>query len=310
MKRIQYHSYGGPEVMRLERFDPETPGRDEVLVQVQVAALNPIDWKVRNGAMKIVTGRAFPRAMGLDLAGVVLEVGSDVTRFRARDRVFGMARFKQAGALGEAAIAKEAALAIVPDKVTFEDAACLGTAGVTAWNALIDKAGLKAGQSVFINGCGGGVGEAAVQIARMFGARISGSCRADSMERARSLGVTKVYDYARTDLSASFDRYDVVFDAAGTMDTATGLGLLRGKGAFATVEPTPLRFLRSMFDRRLKPIVGTPRAEILQRLADAAASQALVLPISETVPLEGAIALITAIEQGRRLRGKALVAMT
>ncbi len=95
MKRIQYHSYGGPEVMRLEEFALGTPGKDEVAVAVRRAALNPIDWKVRNGAMKIVTGRSFPRGMGLDLAGTVTAVGADVTRFKIGDAVFGMARFKE-----------------------------------------------------------------------------------------------------------------------------------------------------------------------------------------------------------------------
>jgi NADPH:quinone reductase-like Zn-dependent oxidoreductase len=309
MKRIQYYAYGGPEVMRLEEFAPEAPGSGEVAVAVRFAAINPIDWKLRSGAMKIVTGRSFPRAMGVDLAGIVTAIGPGVTRFAVGDAVFGMARFKQAGALGESAIANEAALAKKPDGLPFEEAACLVTPGVTAWNGLVDKAKLKAGQSVFVNGCAGAVGEAAVQIARMLGAHVSGSCSAETMDRARSFGLRAVYDYRVTDPSMIPDKFDVVFDAAATLSTATGIGMLRKGGIFTTVDPTLARFIRAVFDRRLKPIVGTPRADLLDALARAAQDEGFRLPIAEIVPLAQAIPLIAAIEGGRKLRGKAVVAI-
>ncbi|MDP9893779.1 NADPH:quinone reductase-like Zn-dependent oxidoreductase [Variovorax boronicumulans] len=150
MKRIQYGMYGGPELMRLDEFELAAPGQGQVAVKVRFAAINPIDWKLRNGQMKIVTGKAFPRAMGFDFAGTVTAVGPGVTRFVPGDAVFGLARFKESGALGEAVIANETALALKPGNISFEDAACLGTPGVTAWNGLVDKARLTAGQHVFI----------------------------------------------------------------------------------------------------------------------------------------------------------------
>src|SRR5204862_1243368 len=137
----------------------------------------------------MVTGKTFPRAMGSDFSGTVTAVGAGVTRFEIGDAVFGLARIKDCGALGEAVMAPETFLARKPDSVSFEDAACLGTPGVTAWNGLVDKAGLKGGKRVFINGCSGAVGEAAVQLARMLGATVSGSCSAQAMQRARDLGV-------------------------------------------------------------------------------------------------------------------------
>jgi len=145
MQRIQYHQYGGPEVMRLGQFEPESPSSGQVAVRVRFAAINPIYWKMRSGDMKIVTGSRFPRTMGMDLSGTVMAVGPGVMRFKVGDEVFGQARFKQCGALGEAAIAAEEALALNPADIGFDQAACLGTAGVTAWNALVDKAGLRAG---------------------------------------------------------------------------------------------------------------------------------------------------------------------
>ena len=247
--------------------------------------------------------------MGMDLSGIVTAVGLGVTRFKVSDAVFGLARFKESGALGEAVVTKETFLARKPESVSFEDAACLGTPGVTAWNGLIDKAKLQAGQHVFINGCAGAVGEAALQIARLFGATVSGSCSARDMERARSLGVQTVYDYRTTDLSTITTRFDVVYDTAAAMTVSAGVALLRQGGVFLDLNPGIGKFVRAIFDRRLKPVLGSPRAEILEKLAEAASGGKFRMPIGETVPLNAAVQLITELERGRKLGGKGLVAM-
>jgi len=309
MKRIQHHAYGGPNTMQLEDFELETPGKGQVAVKVKFAAINPIDWKVRNGHLKMVTGRAFPRAMGSDFSGTVISIGPGVTRVKPGDAVFGLARIKESGALGGALVTNETFLAKKPEALSFEDAACLGTPGVTAWNGLVDKAGLKAGKHVFVNGCTGAVGEATVQIARMLGATVSGSCSAGAMQRARDLGVQTVFDYRQTDLSKISERFDVVYDTAGTMTTAVGLGLVRKDGVFLDINPTPVKFLRSFVNGRLKPIVCTPRSDILDGLARAAGDRKLRLPIAEIVPLRDAIRLITALESGSKINGKGLVVM-
>jgi NADPH:quinone reductase-like Zn-dependent oxidoreductase len=309
MKRIQYDKYGGPELMRLDDFELATPGKGEVAVKVKFAAINPIDWKVRNGYLKMVTGKVFPRAMGSDFSGTVISVGPGVMRFKPGDAVFGLARIKEGGALGHAVVTNESFLAKKPDNVSFADAACLGTPGVTAWNGLVDKAKLTAGKRVFVNGCTGAVGEATVRIAQMLGATVSGSCSVGAMERARSLGIQVAFDYRTTDLSKIDERYDVVYDTAATMTTAVGLGLLRKDGVFLDIDPTPGKFIRSVFNRRLKPIVCTPRPDILDNLARAAREGMLQLPVAEIVPLSEAIQLVNALEAGRKLGGKGLVAM-
>ena len=309
MKRIQYHQYGGPETMRLEDFELAAPGKGQVAVKIKFAAINPIDWKVRGGYLKIMTGKTFPRAMGSDFSGIVISVGPGVTRFKPGDAVFGLAPLKESGALGGAAVTNESFLAKKPEALSFEDAACLGTPGVTAWNGLVDKAGLKAGKQVFINGCAGAVGEASVQIARMLGATVSGSCSAGAMPRARDLGVRTAFDYRGTDLTKISDRFDVVYDTAGVMPTAVGLGLLRPGGVFLDINPTPGKFIRAIFNKRLKPIVCTPRSDILDGLARAAAEGALRLPVAEIVPLSDAIRLLTTLEGGTKINGKGLVTM-
>ncbi|KVA52625.1 alcohol dehydrogenase [Burkholderia cepacia] len=309
MQRIEYHKYGGPECMAIGEFDLSPPGPGEVAVRVEFAAINPIDWKLRNGQMKIVTGRRFPRGMGMDFSGTVLAFGQGVKSFRLGDRVFGLARFKESGALAEAVVTKEAFLACKPDNVSFDQAACLGTPGVTAWNGLIDKAKLKAEQRVFINGCAGAVGEAAVQIAQLFGAEVWGRCSARDMDRARALGVQRVYDYRTTSLSEISERFDVVYDTSASMSVSEGFQLLKRGGVFLDLNPNPAKLIRALVDRRLKPVIGTARPEILERLAAAAAKGRFKISMGQTVPLSGAIQLITELEAGRKLNGKGLVAM-
>ncbi|WP_223473264.1 MULTISPECIES: NAD(P)-dependent alcohol dehydrogenase [unclassified Pseudomonas] len=309
MKRIQYSKYGGPEVMRIDDFELDSPAEGEVGVSVKFAAINPIDWKLRIGQMKIVTGRKFPRAMGMDFSGTVVSVGAGVTRFKVGDPVFGLARFKESGAFGQAVITKEAFLAGKPDDVSFEDAACLGTPGVTAWNGLIDKAKLQAGQHVFVNGCAGAVGEAAVQIALMHGAVVSGSCSAKDIQRAKSLGVQTVYDYRNTQASSISTRFDVVYDTAATLSVSTGVAMLRAGGVFLDLNPGLGKFVRAIFDRRLKPVIGSPRGEILDKLAKAASEHRFRIPVAETVSLNDAGKLIGELEKGRKLGGKAVIEM-
>lgn len=309
LQRIQYDKYGGPELMRLEDFALAAPGKGEVAVRVKFAAINPVDWKLRNGYLKVVTGKAFPRAMGSDFSGIVLSVGPGVTRLKPGDAVFGLARIKESGAFGHAVVTNESFVAKKPENVSFEEAACLGTPGVTAWNGLQDKAKLSAGKRVFVNGCTGAVGEATVQLARMLGATVAGSCSAAAMARARSLGVETAFDYRTTDFSKLDRRFDVVYDTAGTMTTQTGLGLLGPGGVFLDIDPTPGKFIRSIFNRRLKPIICTPRADILDSLARAAGEGKLRLPVAEIVPLAEGTRLIASLEAGRWLGGKGLIKM-
>jgi NADPH:quinone reductase-like Zn-dependent oxidoreductase len=309
MKRIQYYRYGGPETMKLEAFEQKAPGVGEVAVKVKFASINPIDWKVRNGDLKMMTGQKFPRAMGSDFSGVVTAIGAGVTRFEVGDPVFGMAHIKYCGALGEAVIAPQTFVARKPDSVSFEDAACLATPGVTAWNGLVDKAALKSGKQVFVNGCTGAVGEATVQLAKMFGATVAGTCSAQAMQQARDSGAQTLFDYRTTDLSKIRERFDVVYDTAGTMTVPTGLRLLRRGGVYLDINPTPIKFIHAIFNRRLKPIICAARADILDDLASAAGNGKLRLPVAKTVLLNDAIPLVTALESGRKLAGKALVAM-
>ena len=277
MKRLQYDRYGGPEVMRLAEFEPPRPGPDEVLVRVRAAASNALDWKMRNGEMKLMTGRSFPRAMGHDFAGVIEAVGAGVTRLKAGDAVLGVARFRQAGAFAEMVVAPAKAVVLKPVDLSYERAAALPTVGVTAYQATAE---VRPGQAVFVNGCLGGVGRAAVQFAQARGASVAGSCRDTAADEARELGVEPVVGFC--------------FDPAALA--------LKPRGTIVDIVPTPAKMIRSALPGPFRAMMGRPVTADLEEVA-----RTLRLPIARTVPLAEAIQAPTELEHEQRPKGGKLV---
>lgn len=306
MKRIQYHRYGGPEVLGLEHFEPPRPGKGEVLVRVMAATANPMDWKIRNGEMRIMTGRAFPRGLGNDFAGVVEAVGAGVTRLSAGDAVLGATSLKGAGAFAEMVIAEEKAIVKKPAEISFEQAAAIPIVGVTAFQALLSKGKLQPGQAVFINGCLGGVGRAATQIALAYGASVSGSCRATSIEEARGIGITPIVGFG-FDPAALRGRFDIVLDTPGTLAVKAAQTLLRPGGHIIDIVPSPLKFARSALPGPYQVMMGQPITKDFEEVVRIAAQGKLWTPIARTVPLTDAIPALTELERHRTPRGGKLI---
>jgi NADPH:quinone reductase-like Zn-dependent oxidoreductase len=215
MQRVQYDRHGGPEEMYIGEFALPDPGGGEVRVAVRAAAVNPLDWKLRQGVMKMLTGRRFPKAMGTDFAGVVEAVGGGVTDLVVGDEVFGTTDFRRSGAFAGAVIVSAANLAKKPAKLSFSEAACLPIPAMTAWVALLDRAGIDAGSRVFINGCSGAVGAFAVQLAIAHGAHVSGSCGKASRESVKAASIEAIFDY----------QHDARKDAPGNVFAALQAGL-------------------------------------------------------------------------------------
>jgi NADPH:quinone reductase-like Zn-dependent oxidoreductase len=307
MKRIQYHRYGGPGEMRLEEFEPASPAAGQIAVRVKAASVNKVDWVVRNGGLKLVTGRRFPRAMGTDFAGVIEAVGPSVTRLKVGDDVFGTTPMRESGAFAEALVTNENLTIQKPATLSFELAATLPVVTVTAWRALIEKAQLKPGQAIFVNGCLGNVGRAAVQLAKMMGASVAGSCRGSAIAEARALGVDPVVDFARLELEPLRGRFDVVFDTPSKLSFKQGNALLKRGGVVIGTEPTPATMLRSRFSRRYKLIFGTQTPDVLTKVADLTAAGHLQPMIGKVVPLSQAIAAITDLELNGRPDGKLVI---
>jgi NADPH:quinone reductase-like Zn-dependent oxidoreductase len=218
MKAITYDTYGSPDVVELREIDRPPVSDDGVLIRVRAASVNPVDWHMLLGTPYLVrldAGLRRPKnnVLGTDFAGTVEAVGKDVKKFQSGDEVFGAKR----GALAEyACVSEERAVARKPSNVTFEEAAAVPVAAITALQALRDKGGIQPGQKVLINGASGGVGTFAVQLAKSFGAEVTGVCSTHNVETASSLGADSVIDYTREDFTRDGERYDLMVDIAGT----------------------------------------------------------------------------------------------
>lgn len=309
LRRIQYHRYGGPEVLRLEEFEPPTPGQGEVLVRVRAAAVNAMDWKIRRGELKSMTGRRFPRGLGHDFAGVVEAVGEGVSRVRVGDSVLGAAAIKRAGAFADMVIADEGSVAIKPDGLSYEQAAMLPIVGVTALQTLRRAGVLQPSRSVFVHGCAGNVGTAAVQLAIHHGASVAGSCRASSAPMVAARGVDPIvgFDFDPAPLAQQFD---LVLDTAGTLPMRTARALIKPGGRIVDIVPSPRKFVRNALPGPYSLYFGTQDPNDLEELAAAAERGDLVLPIARTVPLDEAIAAIVELEtKGTPKGGKVVVVM-
>ncbi len=216
MRAIVRHRYGPPGVLRLEEIEKPAAADDEVLVRVRAASVNPLDWHFMRGApslVRLLTGVRGPKdaRLGRDVAGQVEAVGRNVKGLRPGDEVYGAG----SGAFAEYVCAREKTLAVKPANVTFEEAAAVPIAGLTALQALRDYGRVERGQTVLVNGAAGGVGTFAVQIARALGAEVTGVCSTRNVDLVRSLGAGSVIDYTRDDFTRTGRTCDVVLDCIG-----------------------------------------------------------------------------------------------
>ncbi len=237
MKAIVYCDYGAPEVLQLRDIAKPVPDDDQVLIKVRAASINPFEWHFMRGTPYI--GRAMGMGLrkpkdvrlGADAAGRVEAVGRNVTQFKPGDEVFGAAH----GALAEYAVASERKLVLKPKNITFEQAAAVPIAGVTALQGLRDKGRVQSGQKVLINGASGGVGTFAVQIAKAMGAHVTGVCSTRNVEMVRKLGADEVIDYTKEDFTKAGRRYDLILDNVGNHSLTACRQALEPKGRYVMV---------------------------------------------------------------------------
>ncbi|MEJ1965385.1 MAG: NAD(P)-dependent alcohol dehydrogenase [Gammaproteobacteria bacterium] len=217
MKAILYRCYGSPDVLRLEDTEKPVPADNELLVKVRASSVNPLEWHYMRGTpyvMRMDSGRGAPvdPRLGVDFAGTVEAVGKDVKQFHPGDEVFG-------GKLGAFAeylkVREDRAVVLKPANITFEQAAAAPIAALTALQALRDTGQLRAGQKVLINGASGGVGTFAVQIAKSFGAEVTGVCSTRNVQMVKSIGADHVIDYTKEDFTRGTQQYDLILDAVG-----------------------------------------------------------------------------------------------
>jgi NADPH:quinone reductase-like Zn-dependent oxidoreductase len=236
MKAIVQVKYGSPDVLQLKDVDKPVVKDDEVLVRVQAAAVNIGDWHLLRGVpyvMRLAVGLRRPRREipGLDIAGRVEAIGADVKRFRPGDEVFGWCR----GAFAQYACAAESNLLPKPAGLTFEQSAAVGDSAFTALNAVRDQGKVQPGQCVLINGASGGVGTFAVQIAKSFGANVTGVCSTRNVDLVRSIGADQVIDYTNEDFTRAEQRYDVMLDMVGSRSLSDCRRALTPGGTYVLV---------------------------------------------------------------------------
>ena len=242
MKGMVHRCYGSPDVLRYEDIPKPTPADNEVLVRVHAASVNPLDWHHMEGTPYLVRlddglGKPENPRLGVDFAGTVEAVGKDVKRFKPGDEVFGA----RSGAFAEyVTVREQRAVALKPSNVSFEQAAAVPIAAITALQALRDKGRIHAGQKVLINGASGGVGTFAVQIAKSFGAEVTGVCSTRNVDLVRSIGADHVIDYTREDFTQGAQHYDLILDNVGTHSLLEYKRVLNPRGIYVMIGSTTI----------------------------------------------------------------------
>ncbi len=236
IRAIRVHSYGDADQLKLEHIQRPEPQAGEVLIQVHAAGVNPMDWKIRRGYFKDVMPMHFPYIPGLELAGVVVEVGPGVTAFQKGQAVYGQS---MQGTYAEYTVAGTDSLALQPQSLSFEEAATVPVGATTAWQGLFDHGKLEAGQRVLIQGASGGVGLFAVQFARWKGAHVLATTSGANVYFVRSLGAETVIDYTTTALASVVHNVDLVFNTVGGSAPEDSLQVVKRGGTLVTIAGQP-----------------------------------------------------------------------
>ena len=324
MQAIVYRRYGSPDVLELEEIPKPTPADGQVLIQVHAASVNPYDWHFLRGTpsfIRLFTGMRRPKSprLGADVAGIVESVGAKVSTLKPGDAVFGTAK----GSFAEYACATASQLAVKPQEISFEQAACLPIAGITALQGVRDKGRVQTGQTVLINGAAGGVGTFAVQIAKSLGTHVTGVCSTRNVELLRSIGADEVIDYTREDFARSTQRYDLLFDLVGNRSLTEYLCAVQPRGTYiscggggpdrSTVDLLAQLLqnaIRSRFvGQKMPGLLAKINREDLTILADLIQRGTVIPIIDRTYSLRETAEAVRHVECGH-VRGKVAIAVT
>ncbi|MGN6453320.1 MAG: NAD(P)-dependent alcohol dehydrogenase [Steroidobacteraceae bacterium] len=321
MKAIVHRCYGSPAVIRYEDLSKPTPAENEILVRVHAASLNPLDWHYLEGTPYMVRldagfGRPENPRLGVDFSGTVEAVGKNVTRFKAGDEVFG----GNFGALAEyVAVREDRAIALKPANLTHEQAAAVAIAAITALQGLRDKGHIHSAQQVLISGASGGVGTFAVQIAKSYGATVTGVCSTRNVELVRSIGADQVIDYTREDITKGSQRYDLILDNVATHSLFEYKRILNPNGIYVLIgssdpgrwfawlwKPLQAWAISPFTSQKFGMIFAELNRDDLGSLAELMQSGKVTPVIDKTYTLNDAAEAFRYVEQGHA-RGKVVV---
>jgi NADPH:quinone reductase-like Zn-dependent oxidoreductase len=322
MKAAIYTTYGAPEVVHIAEVEKPVPKDDEVLIKVRAASVNPLDWRLMKGEPRAL--RIMPRLMkmpigkpGVDVAGVVEAVGSKVTQFKPGDAVFGSCP----GAIAEYACARERGIAKKPELVTFEQAASVNVAGLTALQGLRDKGKIQAGSKILVNGAAGGVGTFAVQLGKWLGAQVTGVCSTRNVQMVQSIGADEVIDYTWHDFTTNDQHYDLILDCIGNHPFSECRRVLSPKGKFVMIGaphdisisqliaiPIKALVLSAFVSQKAIPFIAKASQADLTLLGELITTGKVTAVIDKIYPLSEAAAAVRHVEEGHA-RGKVVVTL-
>ncbi|MGA2198318.1 MAG: NAD(P)-dependent alcohol dehydrogenase [Nitrososphaerales archaeon] len=318
MKAIVCPRYGPPDVLQLKEVEKPVPEDGRVLVKIHATSANPVDWHHMTGApflVRLGDGLRRPKdpRLGTDIAGTVEAVGSNVTQFKPGDEVFGAC----VGGFAEYGSAREDRLVLKPANVSFDEAAAVPVAAITALQGLRDSGKIQVGQKVLINGASGGVGTFAVQIAKSFGAEVTGVCSTRNLEMVRFIGADRVIDYTQEDFTEGGERYDLIYDTVGNHSVSEYKRALRPKGRCVVTgfsglsrlfEHAVLGPLRSRSGDKKVGLMGIAKIDQkdLGTLKELLESRKVVPVIDRRYPLSETPEAIRYLQQGHA-RGKVVI---
>lgn len=304
MRAWRIHSYGGVDKLRLDSMPTPSPGPGELLVKVNVASINAIDWKIREGLLQHRYAIQFPRILGRDCAGTVIESRSP--EFQAGDRVLSVADPVKDGVQSEYAIVPATASARIPLALSFEESMTFGIAGVSAWQPLVEIAQVGPGMRVLVHAGAGGVGSVGVQLARHFGAWVCSTCSTNNVEFVCSLGAHRAIDYTVEDFVNAAPPCDVVFDTVGGETHRRSYAALKAGGLLTYINAAPFDPIPPRADVRVVHAEIRTTTERLARQLELAAAGKLRGHFGQVFPFEEARAAHDLVQTGHA-RGKTLI---
>lgn len=311
MHAIVLQRYGPSRELLLEEIPQPEPGPGDVLIRVHAAGVNPIDWRIRSGQLRLVWPVRLPFVPGYDVSGEVVQVGPQVTQFGPGDPVYAMLDYSRGGGgYAEYAIAAERLLARKPETASHDEAAGVPLAGLTALQALVDQGRARAGDEVLVNGASGGVGHYAVQIGKALGMRVTGVCSQRNVDFVRSLGADEVLDYGRDDFTRMDRKFHLVVDAVAKSSYGACRRILAPRGRYVTTVPSPSSIFFGLITRfsarRCVSFFVRPRGDQLRELAALYDRGKLRTELEAAVPLADAPRAHD-LSQSGRARGKVVL---
>jgi NADPH:quinone reductase-like Zn-dependent oxidoreductase len=312
MRKVLYNRFGDEQVLEVREQLTPTITQKQLLIHVKATSINPLDWKIYGGQMKLLSGAKFPKGVGIDFAGVVTQVGASVTRFRVGDAVLGLLDVFQGGALADYVVVTEAAIAPKPATISFDQAAALPVAGLAALQLVDQLAAVGQGHEVLLNGATGGVGLFAIQVAKKRGARVTAVVGPAGVQRATQLGADVIVDYTQQDISQLTPRFDSIIDLSDKLTFKATKKLLKPRATFINTLPSPQGLVRSFLhnlfsSRKRRILILKPTAAGLNTLVTLA-QDGLQIPVEQVYTLANVRQAYQQTSRGK-VKGKVVVVL-